>query len=418
MEGWMDKKRKLAVCVGAVFLLVTGIATVACSPQSSADNSDSATVAAPEVIIPEPNENGVITAEQWRDIHPDIYDSFQMNSENTERVSYIEEDPFIVTLYDGTGFAKDYGSAIGHPYTLADVAATARPHKLANCLTCKSPELTALVNAEGDDIYATDFEEIYARLSEPISCYNCHENTNGELVVTAQFLTSAIGADAATIPLDDQVCGQCHNEYYFDPETKVTTLPYQNLATMNPEAILAYYNEIGFSDMTNSFSGAAMVKVQHPEFETVLGEGNKMMGMGGFTCSSCHMSEATNAEGETYTSHTLVSPLQNQALLDSSCSTCHTDLAAEVAAIQSEVTARETTIGLKLEDLTLRVGAALADGSKSEAEIAELQSILRTAQFYWDFCYVENAEGAHNSTLARWLLDTAEAEVDRGLAMF
>ena len=37
--------------------------------------------------------------------------------------------------------------------------------------------------------------------------------------------------------------------------------------------------------------------------------------------------------------------------------------------------------------------------------------------FYWDFVFVENSGGAHNSTLTNDCLDKAEAAVDEALAM-
>ncbi|MBQ5510211.1 MAG: ammonia-forming cytochrome c nitrite reductase subunit c552, partial [Prevotella sp.] len=33
-------------------------------------------------------------------------------------------DPYLVNIYEGYGFAKDYGSARGHEYTLEDVEKT------------------------------------------------------------------------------------------------------------------------------------------------------------------------------------------------------------------------------------------------------------------------------------------------------
>ena len=86
------------------------------------------------------NDNGVITAQEWAAVYPEITASLQANADNTYRISYLEEDPYLTTVYAGFGFAKDYGSAIGHSYTLADVAQTKRPHPLANCLTCKTPD--------------------------------------------------------------------------------------------------------------------------------------------------------------------------------------------------------------------------------------------------------------------------------------
>jgi nitrite reductase (cytochrome c-552) len=410
----MRKHKKLTLVSAAVLMCVGLLVLAACLPAGGGSGEDSGN--STEVVMPSPNAMGVVTADDWKDVYPNEYATYKMNADNTARVSYIEEDPFITTLYNGMGFAKDYSSAIGHPYTLQDVGATERAHPLANCLTCKSPEMTALVNSEGDTVYAKEFEEVYAMLNEPVSCYNCHENTGDQLVVTHRYLSDALADDKDLVPLEDQVCGQCHNEYFFNGETKATTLPWSGLSQMNPDSILAFYNEMGFKDFENGVSLAPMIKVQHPEFETVLGEGNKMQGMGSYTCADCHMGTAKAEDGSEYASHNWQSPLKNATLLET-CNSCH-DTAAQVKAIQDETKAREVAIGTKLEALHNRIAAAAADGSKSEEELTGLRLEVRDAQFYWDFVYVENSEGAHNSSLTKQLLDKAERLADAALAKF
>jgi len=416
-----QKKSKVLLWVLVTMLLGVGLFAIACQPSASESAPSSGGVTELDDAIPMPSANGIITADQWKDIHPDVYASFMRYKENGPegRVNYLEQDPYIKTLYSGGGFAIHYEEAIGHPYSLTDVSNTQRSHTLANCLTCKSPEFIAMTVAEGDGVYAVEFDEIFEKIGEPISCWNCHANeSDGSLVVSAGYLAVGLGPDIARVALEDQVCGQCHNEYHFDPDTKAAVLPYTSVAEMHPDAILAYYNATGFTDFTNAASGADMIKIQHPEMEYVLGEGSKVMGMGGFNCASCHMTPTKNENGELYTSHFLGSPLENQELIDSKCKTCHEDIAAQAKAIQAEITAREEVIGLKLEQLHNKIGEAAENGSKSGRELADLRSQVRDAQFYWDFSYVENSEGAHNSALARYVLDKAEALVDAALAGF
>jgi len=396
------KKLKPLVWLGVIVLFVSMFAVGACSS------------------TPKPNANGVITADQWKNVYPDVYNSYQLNKGNSEYGSYLTDYPFLVTIYDGMGFAKDYNHARAHVYTLQDLDATARPHALANCLTCKTPEFTALVNRDGASVYALDYAEVAAKISEPVSCYNCHENTGDQLVVTAQFLKNALGSDISKVDEKFLACAQCHNEYYFDPTTKATTLPWTGLNNMNPDAYLKYYNDIKFSDYTNSVSGAGMIKVQHPEFETILGAGNKlsfMQPMGIEGCSSCHMGTTTNASGKEYTSHFWRSPLENSELMSSKCNTCHSDIKKSVEAIQKNTISRLNTIGKKYETLHKEIGKAAAAGTKSEADLAKLRSLVRDGQFYYDFCFVENSNGAHNSAMTKSLLDKAEKYVDEALAM-
>ena len=413
---------KPLVWLSAIVLIVALVIVTACTPKTTEPtgktDTPEATSTAFELYtgtLPTPNDKGVITADQWKDIYPDIYESFMMNEQNTVNPSYLDQYDFLAVIYDGTGFGKSYNEARGHPFTLQDVANTGRPHALANCLTCKSPEFTALVVKDGVGVYSREFDEVYALLDQSISCYNCHANTNGDLVVSADFLNNALGADKASLDPVDIACGQCHNEYYFDPETKATTLPWSGVSKMNPDDMLAYYNDINFTDFVNNVSGANMIKIQHPEMETILGAGSKVPSMTPNNCADCHMGTATNSDGKEYPSHYLLSPLKNPALIDSTCKSCHQDLAAEVAAIQKDTKDRLVVIGNKLADLHKKIGAA-ADAGKTDEELAGARQSVRDAQFYYDFVFVENSDGAHNSALTKHCLDQAEQIADAALA--
>ena len=58
-----------------------------------------------------------------------------------------------------------------------------------------------------------------------------------------------------------------------------------------------------------------------------------------------------------------------------------------------------------------------AASSRTEAEetLEEVRQTYREAQWYFDFCYVENSEGAHNSELAYRCLDTSEQMIAEGM---
>lgn len=367
------------------------------------------------------NENGVITADEWETVYPEIVASYKSNSENSYRISYVEEDPYIANIYEGIGFSKDYTSAIGHSYTLEDVANTERPHPLANCLTCKTADFTKLVNDMGVEAYQYDFEETFAQMNESVGCYNCHANeagNGGQLVVTHDYVIEQLGDVMDDIDPATLSCGQCHVEYYFKPDTKATSVPYDSIEAMSPEAILAYYDEIGFTDFTQESTGANMVKAQHPEFETFLGEGGVHSGLG-LNCASCHMATVTSEDGTEYTSHKWQSPLESDELLQT-CAQCHgdTDMAEKVHAVQDEVTGRETEVGEKLSTLKDTLAEAVAGGEYTDEELDQLRSLYRSAQWYWDFCYVENSEGAHNSALAKDCLDTSEELINEAMGLF
>ncbi len=427
------KNRKLdalMLALGAVLLVVFAASTYSYGRAQVMAGKRVGSIS--EIAVPEVPEvttdrlNGVVSAQEWSAYYADIYDSYMANADNTGhggvRVSYVDEDPDIKVLYQGMGFAFDYTEAIGHNYTLDDIAKTERPHKLANCLTCKTPDFTAMVNAMGTDAYALDYESVYGMVSEPISCYNCHGNTPGTMVITHDYMADAMGGEVAAGRVSGSVvsCAQCHIEYYFDPATKATRAPYDSLGNLDPDSILAFYNERGFVDFTNANTGVGMIKVQHPEFETFMGEGSVHKGM--YSCADCHMGVAYNKNGDPYANHLLTSPLDNEALLRDTCSMCHNgstypEVPVLVRSIQAEITGREKTVSAKLVEINTRLAAAIEAGTLSDEVIAQIGRLDRDAQFYWDFVYVENSEGAHNSALSRQCLDKAEALADQALAL-
>ena len=62
---------------------------------------------------------------------------------------------------------------------------------------------------------------------------------------------------------------------------------------MTPDAILAFYDEKGFKDWNHADTFAPMIKIQHPEFETMYGGDQAPMAKAGYGCADCHMAPAT-----------------------------------------------------------------------------------------------------------------------------
>ena len=390
------------------------------APSESAEQSEETGFRTAQVVQ---TGSGVTvkTAQDWAAEYPEIYASYLANEENTEVHDYTKDYPMIPIIYEGMAFSKFYGSARGHVYTVEDVTSTGRPHALANCFSCKTPDFTAMVNELGDAAYQIPFEDALKEINEPISCYNCHANTGDELVVTHTYLSDALSEELKDVEAATLSCAQCHVEYYFHPTTKATTLPYTSLATMTPDNILAYYNHTMvdgqvFADYVNPRTGVRQIKVQHPEFETFMGEGSVHAGT--FTCADCHMGEATAADGTTYISHTWISPLENDALMENTCAQCHTDLKGQVRAIQDETERRTYAVGYELEALTEKLVDAIESGNYTEQELDAIRAVARDAQFYWDFVFVENSEGAHNSALDKDCLNKAEALANQAMGMF
>ena len=355
--------------------------------------------------------------ERLKAILPGIVTTMGDNRENSYVVDYLEQDPYLVNIYEGYGFAKDYGSARGHEYTLEDVAKTQRPHPKANCITCKTPDLHKMIEEQGVAVYSMPFDEVFPQMTNNVSCYTCHGDdmgAGGALKVTHQYVNEALGENVATIDPATLSCGQCHIEYYFTPADSETMMPYHSVEEMTPEAILAYYDGMGFADWTQESTGTAMLKAQHPEMETFL-QGKHTAFL---NCADCHMPTETTDAGVAYRSHMLVSPLENEALL-ASCAQCHgdTDMTAFVKGIQEKVTARETEVGNRLSAMKDALAAAVASGAWGEDDLNAVRKLHREAQWFFDYCYVENSEGAHNSELSMHCLDTADAKIDEAMAL-
>lgn len=426
------KRTLCLLCTLLMVLTISGCAKVENEPSNEESNTESdnvldvnqregidyLTVEAPTTI----KENGVIPSDAWKDLFPEIYASYEANGENTDTVQYLETSPYLVELYEGYGFAKDYKSARAHNYVLEDVSETLRPHALANCLTCKTADFTALVNKQGTSAYSLTFEEVHSGAMENVGCYSCHENqvgNKGQLVLTHDY-TAEIEPNliADKVTLDISTCGQCHTEYYFDgADNKATSIPYNAVANMNPTAELAFYDETGFADWTQESTGTKLLKVQHPEFETYVNSIHFTMGL---SCADCHMETSTAADGTKYVSHTIKSPLDSQTILNDTCAKCHSgvDLAAKVEKIQSEITAKEDEVGAKLVELKTKLVEANQSGNYTESELDAIRSLHRSAQWFFDYCYVENAEGAHNSALARECLNKADSLIAEAVALF
>lgn len=418
------KRGKLAVWLAVVCALSLVAGLAACAPKSN--ESQGASQEVKQVETPEADEFGVVTASSWAIAYPDQCATYMLNEANSPdsgKHDYLELYPALNAMYKGYAFALGYDEASSHVYTLDSIKNTPRTiekEQLANCITCKTPQFTAIINGGDKEFNKLKFNDVIDQFTEPISCYNCHENNPEQITVGNKFFLAALGADASDTdkaPLTAQACGQCHNEYYFNADTKEAANPYTSLATMTPEAILAYYDERGFKDWEHPDTGAAMIKAQHPEFETIYGgEKQTQMTMNGYTCADCHMGTVEGEDGE-YTSHEWKSPLENDALIESNCSSCHADLKAQVAEWQAQEEERVIAISKKIETMIVKIAEGRANGTLEGDKLAELQGLHRTAQFFWDFVMVENSEGAHNPELTMDTLDLAEEAVDKALAM-
>ena len=413
---------KLFLCLGVAAVATGALAVMnnnagrAANPHpvAEAGTESSAPALVTNVVAPIIAEGGtgitVTKASDWEAQYPNEFSTYAKNSENEEHHSYIEAHPYIATLYSGYGFAIQYESARGHTFVVDDVTSTGRPHKLANCFTCKTSDFTAKALNDGDSAYSMAFEDMEAQITDPFGCFHCHQNEPGTLYVTHTYLANALADDIDSQNAQTLSCAQCHSEYYFDPETKATTLGYVGLENATPEKILDYYNNLKdaegnpYADWVDETTGVRKLKTQHPEFETISAAGGIHPDM---SCVTCHMGTAVAEDGTTFTNHYWSSPLDNPDVLES-CNACHGDLTAAVEAIHEEIMGRCNSIGEELAKANEDLAAAVTAGTLSEEDLAKARDLARSAQWYWDFVFVENGKGVHNKTLATDCLDKAE----------
>lgn len=366
------------------------------------------------------NNEGIISANEWEEEHPEVYASYMENSEMEETtfggsvpIDYLEKYPYLKVLYEGNSFSVEYLRARGHTYALEDIIHTERNKPGASCLSCKTSGFLELLDEHGEDAHAMNFEELDKSEMETISCYDCHMNEPGVINITREHLNTALEGINGEFKDQDLVCAQCHVEYYLHPETKEVIMPSVNGLT--PEEMLAYYDAEEYSDWVHPSSGAGLLKVQHPEWETFQGSIHNNMGI---TCVACHMPDMEGEEGETLSSHHWTSPLKT---IEASCLGCHQDdtsesLTKRVEDLQGAVEGKMNETALLIVDLIDVLKNAESDGI-SEDKIVEARKLHREAQWYWDFVFVENSEGFHNNSKSNEMLDLSRNLTEEALSI-
>ena len=358
-------------------------------------------------------------SEKWGVNFPNQYTTLlKTESNNTgtvyggsDPVQKLEVDPRLVGLFAGYPFSKDYKEDRGHMNSVIDVEGTARINEKTpgTCYSCKSASNPMLWAEMGMAAYdKTPFAELGARIEEPIGCANCHEANTMRLIVTNPALEEALeaqGKDWTTFTRQEMrsiVCANCHVEYYFKGDSKYLTFPWAGGTSI--EAIENYYNEYDFSDWAHPDSGAAMIKMQHPDYE--LFSAGSTHFIAGVACADCHMPYTRDGSVK-FSTHDVHSPLTNPA---QACGACHTDseyVTGRVATIQKQV--NDTM--LASEDAILEaidaIKTALAATGADAALIEEAQALHRSAQLRWDFIAAENSMGFHNPEEALRILASA-----------
>ncbi len=313
---------------------------------------------------------------------------------------YLADDPRKIILYAGYPFSKDYKQARGHYYALEDVLHTRRiasPFQAGTCMTCKSTDVPRLMNQMGlKEFYASNFHDLKQEVTHPIGCQDCHDPKTMNLRITRPALLEALtamGTDPAALShqqMRSLVCAQCHVEYYFQKEPKnYLTFPWKN--GLSVENMLEYYDNLQFTDYVHAISKTPIVKAQHPDYELYSAGVHAYQNV---ACADCHMPYRTEGAVK-FTDHHVQSPLLNIA---NSCAVCHrwpeSEIRSRVESIQNKV----RTALLQAEDALVKahfdIAAALQAGA-ADADLTEARTLVRHAQFRWDFLSSNNGVGFH-----------------------
>lgn len=326
-------------------------------------------------------------------------------------IDYLARYPNRVILWAGYPFSRDYKQGRGHYHAVEDVRESLRTTVETlpgTCWTCKStdtPRVMAEIGAEA--FYASNIMEMGPEIVNHIGCQDCHDPKSMALRITRPALAEAFerqGRDinqASHQEMRSLVCAQCHVEYYFKGEGRYLTFPWDK--GMGAEDMEAYFDAHEFADWTHALSRAPMLKAQHPDYELYM---TGIHAQRGVSCADCHM--PYKSEGaQKFTNHHLRSPLADVA---SSCGVCHREseqtLINDVYTRQNQVKHLMNLAEDALARLHIEAKAAW-DAGATEEEMAPILTLIRHAQWRWDYVAAANGVGFHSPTESSRVLGTA-----------
>ncbi|RXM44125.1 ammonia-forming cytochrome c nitrite reductase subunit c552 [Flavobacterium sp. YO12] len=355
--------------------------------------------------------------EVWGENYPREFQTYYETADTTFVSKYgggkmrdmLHEDPRMVVLWAGYGFAKDYNQGRGHFYALEDIYNTLRTGapkgpqdgpQPSSCWVCKSPDVPRMMDKLGiDEFYKQTWAALGPEIVNPIGCADCHDSKTMNLKITRPALIEAFKEQGKDITKATQnemrslVCAQCHVEYYFDKKsvegaTKVK-FPWKN--GMKAEDMEKYYDDIEFSDFTHALSKAPIIKAQHPDYEI---HQMGIHGQRGVSCADCHMPYKSEG-GQKFTDHKIQSPLNNVA---NSCQVCHREEEKTLIANVNERQEKIHQIRIELEDQLVKahLEAKLAwDKGATDVQMKNILKLIRQAQWRWDFAAASHGGSFH-----------------------
>lgn len=239
------------------------------------------------------------------------------------------------------------------------------------CVGCHSSSFIPLIEARGDKVAETSTEDLATAVTTGITCFSCHGDQPGQMVVVKSWIADAAEKGGITTSDVNLVCAQCHNA------------PDWNTIQTNSDPSTWTMLSVGTSAdavydwFLNEGSAAPMVLATENEFTQFYGS---TMEKAGATCATCHMEQKTADNGAKYSNHVFTSVKHTEGLWDN-CMSCHTDSVdarkAAVAQVQSEYTAA-------LDAATAAVNAlgAAIEAAPAGTDVTKATELYNKANFY------------------------------------
>lgn len=397
---------RVLVLIVAAFVVGAGVmAAIGALLVNIQERKNEAAVYPPKVVdIPQ----GTLDPAEWGKNFPHQYDSFRKTEDSTLSTPYggsvpydkLERNPNLKTLWAGYAFSKAHNEERGHHYAQIDQQESGRVKRVNQpgaCINCHAAETVPLIEEMGWDAFnRTPYNELKDKLHFGSSCNDCHDPESMELRITRRALREALerrGKNPDALSRQEMrtmVCAQCHVEYYFQGENKLLTFPWDN--GLSVEEIETYYDGIGFKDWTHKNTGAAMIKIQHPEYELW---STGLHAQSGVSCADCHM-PYMRAGAVKVSDHWIRSPLTN---INRACQTCHNwdeqTLSERVLRIQNRTASLLERTESALIDAIEAIETAQKNGASDDA-LKPARALHRKASIRWDFISSENSTGFHS----------------------
>lgn len=332
--------------------------------------------------------------------------SFRSKYNGNAFVDMLEQYPQLVVLWANYGFSKEYNQGRGHAYAIEDIRKILRTGAPVDgksspmpntCWTCKSPDVPRVMNEVGAaEFYKGSWETRGHQIVNPIGCADCHDADDMSLRISRPALIEAFEAmgkninEASHQEMRRLVCAQCHVEYYFKGEGKYLTFPWKNGTKI--EEVIAYYDNMDFSDWTHGISKAPMLKAQHPDYELFM---TGIHAERGLACADCHMPYMSEG-GQKFSDHKVQSPLN---YINRTCQVCHRETEEEL--IENVYERQDMIVESReqLEELLVRAHVEAGKAWELGATKEEMQKALydiRHAQMMWDYVAASHGASFHS----------------------